>query len=83
MKKSIKILYVLVLFVGFFLKTFSQNCTSLNYGSSLPINSIDEEISNLKDEYYTIQNKITALTQVTEGVGANVGDEVEFLKKKQ
>ena len=47
MKKSIKILYVLVLFVGFFLKTFSQNCTSLNYGSSLPINSIDEEIKNV------------------------------------
>ena len=47
MKKSIKILYVLVLFVGFFLKTFSQNCTSLNYGSSLPINSTDEEIKNV------------------------------------
>ena len=47
MKKSIKILYVLVLFVGFFLKTFSQNCTSLNYGSSLPTNSTDEEIKNV------------------------------------
>lgn len=47
------------------------------------LNSIDEEISNLKNEYYTIQNKITALSKVTEGVGANVGDEVEFLKKKR
>jgi hypothetical protein len=47
------------------------------------VNSIDEEISNLKDEYYTIQNKIVALTKVSEGVGANVGDEVEFLKKKR
>jgi hypothetical protein len=45
--------------------------------------AIDEEISALKAEYYNIQNKITELSHVSEGLGANVGDEVEFLKKKQ
>jgi len=47
------------------------------------VSAIDEEISNLKDEYYKIQKQVSELTHVTEGLGAGVGDEVEYLKKKQ
>ena len=45
--------------------------------------AIDEEIGNLKSEYFEIQNSISALKNVNEGLGAAVGDEVEYLKKKQ
>ena len=47
------------------------------------ITAIDEEVSTLKNGYYEIQNKINTLTTVSEGLGTSVGDEVEFLKKKQ
>jgi hypothetical protein len=45
--------------------------------------AIDEEMSTLKNEYFEVQNKINSLKIVNEGVGATVGDEVEYLKKKQ
>lgn len=45
------------------------------------VEAIDEEIANVKSEYYDVKNKINSLTYVAEG--ANVGDEVEHLKKKQ
>jgi hypothetical protein len=47
------------------------------------ITALDEELSTLKEEYRNIQNKINDVSYVTEGLGANVGDEVEYLKKKQ
>lgn len=46
------------------------------------IEAISEEIATLKKDYFGNQNKINSLTQVTEGVGANVGDTAEYLKKK-
>ena len=67
MKKSIKILCVLVLFIGFFVKTFSQNCTSLNYGSSLPINSIDEEIKNVT---ISTLNNTSSCATLAGGIGS-------------
>jgi hypothetical protein len=45
------------------------------------LSAIDEEITTVKEEYFTVQNEITSLKHITEG--ANVGDEVEHLKKKQ
>ena len=47
------------------------------------VEAIDEEISQLKSRYFDNQCKINNITQVSEGVGANVGDTVEFSKKKQ
>ena len=46
------------------------------------IEAISEEISSLKKDYFENQTKINSLTKVTEGVGANVGDSAEYLKKK-
>lgn len=45
--------------------------------------AISEEISELKESYATVQQEIRNYTTVSEGVGANVDDEVEHLKKKQ
>ena len=47
------------------------------------IEAISEEIESLKKGYFENQSKINSLTKVSEGVGANVGDTVEYLKKKQ
>jgi len=44
------------------------------------VEAIDEEIANVKNEYYDVKNKINSLTHITEG--ASVGDEVEHEKKK-
>ena len=46
------------------------------------IEAIDSEIVNLKNEYFTIQNRINDVKSVKEGVGFEVGDEVENSKKK-
>ena len=45
--------------------------------------AIAEEIQSLKDQYTKAEQELGKFTKVTEGVGANVGDEVEHLKKKQ
>jgi len=45
--------------------------------------AIDEEINRLKDSYSKVQEDIKNFTTVSEGVGVNVNDEVEHLKKKQ
>ena len=45
------------------------------------VEAIDDEITNIKNDYYDVKNKINSLTHVSEGV--TVGDEVEHLKKKQ
>ena len=45
--------------------------------------AINEEIERLKDSYATTSNEIKNFTTVSEGVGVNVNDEVEHLKKKQ
>jgi hypothetical protein len=47
------------------------------------VTSLSEEISALKEEYFNVQNEITALSKVDEGLGVAAGDEVEHLKKKQ
>lgn len=44
------------------------------------VEAIDEEINNVKGEYFDVKNKINSLTYVAEG--ASVGDEAEYLKKK-
>jgi chromosome segregation ATPase len=46
------------------------------------VEAISEEIANLKKDYFENQSKINSLTKVNEGVGANVGDTAEYLKKK-
>ena len=46
------------------------------------IEAISEEIDTLKKDYFENQSKINSLTKVTEGVGANVGDTADYLKKK-
>jgi chromosome segregation ATPase len=46
------------------------------------VEAISEEIDNLKKGYFENQSKINSLTKVNEGVGANVGDTAEYLKKK-
>lgn len=47
------------------------------------VEAISEEITSLKKEYFDNQTQINTITKVQEGVGASVGDEVEYLKKKQ
>jgi hypothetical protein len=44
---------------------------------------INTEIDAVKSVYYEIHNRQKELTTVQEGLGATVGDEVEYLKKKQ
>ena len=62
--------------------------TSLEEGlSSEPqvielIEAIDSEIANLKNEYFSLQNRINDVKSVKEGVGFEAGDEVENSKKK-
>lgn len=46
------------------------------------IEAISEEIETLKKGYFENQSKINSLTNITEGVGANVGDTADYLKKK-
>lgn len=46
------------------------------------IEAISEEIATLKKGYFENQTKINSLTNITEGVGANVGDTADYLKKK-
>jgi hypothetical protein len=45
--------------------------------------AIVEEIQQLKESYSKTQEDIKNFTTVSEGVGANVNDEVEVGKKKQ
>ena len=45
--------------------------------------AINEEIATLKESYATAQQELRDFTSIAEGVGANVDDEVEHLKKKQ
>ena len=45
--------------------------------------AIDEEISSLKSDYFDVQTSINSFKNVNEGLGTAVGDEVEYLKKKQ
>ena len=45
--------------------------------------AINEEITRLKESYANVSNEIKNFTTVSEGVGVNVNDEVEHLKKKQ
>ena len=45
------------------------------------VEMLDEEIATAKQGYLELQNKVKNLTTVSEG--ANAGDEVEHLKKKQ
>lgn len=45
--------------------------------------AINEEITRLKEFYANVSNEIKNFTTVSEGVGVNVNDEVEHLKKKQ
>jgi hypothetical protein len=45
--------------------------------------AINEEITRLKESYATVTNELKNFTTVSEGVGVNVNDEVEHLKKKQ
>jgi hypothetical protein len=47
------------------------------------IAAIQEEVDSVREEYYNAKNAINAFTHVTEGLGVNAGDEVEYLKKKQ
>jgi hypothetical protein len=47
------------------------------------LEAIGEEIAELKSRYFDNQCKINNITKLAEGVGANVGDTVEFQKKKQ
>jgi hypothetical protein len=47
------------------------------------LEAIGEEIAELKSRYFDNQCKINNITKLAEGVGANVGDTVEFSKKKQ
>lgn len=46
------------------------------------IEAIDSEITNLKNEYFSLQNRINDVKSVKEGVGFEAGDEVENSKKK-
>jgi glucokinase len=45
--------------------------------------AINDEISTLKESYANVQQELRDFTTISEGVGANVNDEVEHLKKKQ
>ena len=45
--------------------------------------AINEEITRLKESYATVTNELKTFTTVSEGVGVNVNDEIEHLKKKQ
>ena len=45
--------------------------------------AINEEIATLKESYAAAQQELRDFTSIAEGVGANVDDEVEHLKKKQ
>jgi hypothetical protein len=44
---------------------------------------IESELNSVKSIYSEINNRQRELTTLEEGLGANVGDEVEYLKKKQ
>jgi prefoldin subunit 5 len=44
---------------------------------------IESELESVRAVYSEISNRQKELTTLEEGVGANVGDEVEYLKKKQ
>ena len=44
--------------------------------------AISEEITNLKNEYYDIQNEINSITTIAEGIGFAAGDEASVAKKK-
>ena len=45
--------------------------------------AINEEITRLKESYAIVSTKIKNFSTIAEGVGVNVNDEVEHLKKKQ
>ena len=45
--------------------------------------AINDEIATLKESYAVVQQELRDFTTISEGVGANVNDEVEHLKKKQ
>lgn len=47
------------------------------------LSMIEKELNDVKSIYAAIGNRQKELTTIEEGVGANVGDEVEYLKKKQ
>ena len=47
------------------------------------LEAISEEITLLNQSYGKVQQEIKKFTTVTEGVGVNVNDKVEHLKKKQ
>jgi hypothetical protein len=44
--------------------------------------AIAEEITNLKNEYYDVQNEINSITKIAEGIGFAAGDEASVAKKK-
>ena len=46
------------------------------------VDAISEEISNLKAEYFEVQNAINAITKIEEGIGFSAGDTAELAKKK-
>ena len=46
------------------------------------IESIVDEINNLKDEYFTVQSQINKITNIEEGIGFAAGDEATVAKKK-
>jgi len=46
-------------------------------------NAICEELETLRSHYSAALREIKSFTNINEGVGANINDEVEYLKKKQ
>lgn len=67
-------------------KTLIENHTNPAIRNSSEVKelviAISEEIAILKSEYYEVQNELTSIIKVEEGIGFAAGDEAELSKKK-